>query len=96
MTVQDLRKRGFKVYVQHRRMYEHGASIVGPFNYSEAQRLGLYSNELTACGGDTLVEIFRNGHLIGKGEAKCSWKDNFCRKTGMMLAIERALLDIAR
>ena len=74
ITVEQLRKRGLKVRVLHKRLLQE-AEIVSP------------------CGGETVVEI--TDETSGKtftGVALCSIKDNYSKKVGVRLAIERALL----
>lgn len=75
ITVAQLRKRGLRVRVLHKRILDPETQTVSP------------------CGGETAVEI--TDETSGKtftGVALCSVKDNYSKKVGVRLAIERALL----
>ena len=42
-------------------------------------------------GGLTVVHLVRNGHVWCLGQAKCSDQDNFNRKLGVRIALNRAV-----
>lgn len=44
----------------------------------------------------TICEIFIDGRLTHFGQAVCSRKDQFCRKTGRRLAFNRAVQQLPR
>lgn len=82
MTVEKLRKNNYKVRVIHSRRTEHG--VVLPYYIVRGK-------PLDAKGGSTRVEITTpNGQELS-AEARCSNKDNFNRKTGLAIALGRAL-----
>lgn len=43
-------------------------------------------------GGTTYVSILRGDLELGSGKSVCSRRDNFCRRAGLELALERAEL----
>lgn len=77
LTVENLRKMGFRVKVRHNRermVYSDTYVEVSPY------------------GGFTEVEIydFSTQQIYG-GAAYCSKKDHYCRKLGVRIALGRAL-----
>ena len=74
-TVHELRKRGFKVRVMHRRQYD---------NYSQHMRVLMN-------GGTTIVNVTDPMGHTRTGEAICSVHDQFNRKLGLRIALGRAL-----
>lgn len=46
-------------------------------------------------GGITEVSILANDQVVAQGSARCSYKDHFCRRTGIEIALDRAVLDLA-
>lgn len=47
-------------------------------------------------GGRTIVRIFKGGELVTSGEAVCSPLDRFCKRTGLVKALGRALGSLSR
>lgn len=85
----------FDVKIRHKRLYPMGNGVVGPFTSREAAIAGIPARSVLPHGGETEVSLFDHGACVGTGIAVCSKKDNYCRKTGRVLAIERALSDFA-
>ncbi len=76
-TIQRLREEGYKVRVIHQRPIVEG---------KDGQ--DVYSGK----GGLTVVQIKPPGSEKNyQGSARCSDKENFCRKTGRNVALGRAL-----
>lgn len=74
-TVNDLRKLGYKVFVNHYRFLDmKNTNSLVPF----------------ARGGKTFVEIHTPDGVL-TGMAFCSLEDNYNKKTGVSIAIGRAL-----
>jgi hypothetical protein len=77
LTVHELRKRGYKVKVNHTRRLE-----------IKSWQKDVFSPR----GGVTEVIISDNsGSILGAAAAQCSKKDNFNRKRGVRIALGRAL-----
>lgn len=97
MTVAELRK-DYKVFVKHRRYYaitiDGETTLVGPFSRKEAASYGYSSKEISAKGGSTEVEIYKNQKLLASGYAKCNTHDSFVRKLGLVKALGRAMGDL--
>ena len=88
-TVHQLRKEGNKVQVFHKRRY------YDPVN-KRYWFLTAYDRSVSALpdyvkmeqkGGETTIII--NNELVGMSD--CSRKDNYCKKAGVKLALQRAL-----
>jgi hypothetical protein len=80
LSVHNLRRMGYKVKVWHTR------------NEIEKQHFGGFSYELDPHGGMTEVEVYdMDDQKSYVGTALCSDKDNYCRKTGVKIALGRAL-----
>jgi len=80
LTVQNLRRLGYKVKVWHSRYY------------IEKNCMGDIFTELDPHGGMTEVEVYDfDTQQSYKGVAYCSVKDNYCRKLGVKIALGRAL-----
>ena len=81
-TVKSLRQKGYKVKCFHTRNI--------PDLLSEGNTN--YNYELfDAKGGKTEVQLIDPNGIKASGEAKCSNKENYCRKTGVKIALGRAL-----
>jgi hypothetical protein len=88
LTIQKLRKAGFKVRVLHERHYE-----VPPTRMSRMDQ----SRRLSAKGGYTRIEVSTpNKEITVVGEAYCSLKDSFNRKLGNSVALGRALAKLEK
>ena len=80
LTVQNLRKMGYKVKVWHER------------NYIEKETFGGMQCEFDPHGGMTEVEVYDfDAQQSYVGQAWCSDRDNYCRKLGVRIALGRAL-----
>lgn len=99
-TVSELRKNGHKVRVTHYRCYE-GVYIPSRRRRDIAYNLmtkdefqkyhaKTYSDYVLPFGGETVVEVMINGKDY-VGVATCSVNDNYNKKSGTALALERAL-----
>ena len=93
-SVHQLRVRGNKVKVEHKRRYFDPVNKRYVFLTDYERSLSALPPyvEVEATGGVTFVTITlkRSGNEL-VGTAVCSNKENYCRKTGVALAIERAL-----
>lgn len=90
-TIDQLKAEGFKVRVRHlRRCADWRGRILEIFlPLHEIRTEGL---ELLPTGGETRVSIEYPDGLSGvNAVAACSVQDNFCRRTGLELAVSRAL-----
>jgi len=74
-TVKELRQSGYKVRVHHFR------------KFNDLFALDFHNPK----GGSTEIEVTSPEGIYVKAEAKCSDQDNFCRKTGVAIALGRAL-----
>lgn len=111
MTIDELRARGFKVRVQHFRVYDLTPSrILASFGTlrraAQVATLEVRPNSdallvsvipdarLNPRGGATEVQIQKDGVRIGGGSARCNPIDNYVKRTGRELALERALASV--
>jgi hypothetical protein len=91
----------FKIYIKHRRYYPE---ILSPLTEQELEEYSLKLMDCEPRGGLTEVSVYKyvnvsedfplktfKEELIGTGIAQCSLKDNYCKKTGVELALRRAL-----
>ncbi len=91
----------FKIYIKHRRYYPE---ILSPLTEQELEEYDLQLRNCEPRGGLTEVSVYKytkisdsfsfktfKEELIGTGVAQCSLKDNYCKKTGVELALRRAL-----
>lgn len=97
MTVQELRDLGFQVWITHHRRYINLEAIFHPKNNSkylfytdkEATQAGI--STMVPTGGTTTIKIIdRHGNKC-VGNATCSDKDQYNKKTGVQLALNKAL-----
>lgn len=101
VSVQSLRASGYKVRVQHKRLFP-GLShdnimtrgqfegVITSLGYQPAED-GKYSKAVSPKGGETVVQITSPDGTELEGVAKCSLKDPYNRKRGLSIAIGRAL-----
>lgn len=104
-TVKELRQTGYKVRVYHLRnalIYQRGKERIGK-NLSRFEIMqfasrtsdaGGFAASVLPTGGMTVVEVTKDGKT-SRGEAKVFYKDNYCKKTGVKLALEKALNELA-
>lgn len=78
LTIHQLRKQGYKVRVHHQRETLDVLTLTGINKF------------LSARGGSTTIELTTPDGKTAIGESRCSLQDNFCRRTGSKLALERA------
>lgn len=99
--VHSLRQKGYQVKINH---YRHNAvkltgianlpltqlvTVAQPlFDARAAQASGA---PIWPCGGATAVEIQTPDGKTLTGRADCSLNDNFCKRRGVLIAINRAL-----
>lgn len=101
-TIKSLRQSGYKVRVLHDRYVQplvgkHGKFINLPgselSHLTEARKNGL---DVAPKGGKTIIEVTvpqGSGILPATvtGVAECSLKDNYCKRTGIQVALGRAV-----
>jgi hypothetical protein len=90
-TVHQIRKAGNKVHVEHRRRYYD--KINKQYVYMTAYEYTLVNPRFIegplATGGLTKLYItFKTGYECG-AEARCSLKDNYNKKLGVNIALDR-------
>jgi hypothetical protein len=89
----SLRRGGVKVRIRHKRyLYcvSGGETITGPVSYGRRWSDDNYQ-EPYPLGGETTVDLtFPDGGAY-VGVAHCSLRDRFCRRTGIAVALARAL-----
>lgn len=85
-TVKSLREKGWKVKCFHTRNPQWSAEVLRvnglPFELGTSPK-----------GGKTKVHLIDSYGVSGYGVAVCSEKENYCRKTGVAIALGRALKD---
>jgi len=77
-SIKELRQTGYKVRVMHERDSIKIQTINGIRNFYNAR------------GGSTTIQITTPTGITIEGKSRCSEKENFCRKTGNRIAMERA------
>ena len=92
-TVHQLRKEGNKVRVEHYRRYFDTVNkcyvFLTNYQYSLLNK-SLIKGPL-ATGGYTVITLTTcNGNEFS-GDARCSTKENYCKRTGVATALERLL-----
>lgn len=89
-TVEVLRHRGYKVRVTHYRFY--GNELMSRYLVElKRDMFGYEVAPLNVHGGATVVKVTSPEGKHAFGEAKCSMSDNYCRKTGVSVALKRAM-----
>ncbi len=91
-TVETLRKNKYKVRVIHRRYYkkDNVSLLLSEKDYA-ATKEHCPGFELQLKGGLTIVNVRTPDGQEKNGVSICHGIDNFCRKTGLNIAISRAL-----
>lgn len=92
-ALQDL---GFEVLVSHRRPVEFftETGLLTKYELEEyRQEYNARSLSFLEKGGTTTVTIKHDGLVVCDGKAVCSKRDNFCRKTGLEYALDRAIFN---
>lgn len=100
-TVAELRKRGFKVKITHIRRVVASTHYEKLCYISEIPKSELMvPYRLCAMGGITVVDLFQPDHPENApcfhGEAHCSKLDAYNRKTGVQIALGRALKEYGK
>lgn len=91
ITVESLRKQGYKVRVTHSRDYV-GADGVFRLTRKEAEEESIEDLcSLDSFGGHTRVEVTTPDQRELVGEATCNINDQFNRKLALRIALGRAL-----
>ena len=86
LTVENLRKMGFRVKVRHTRNY------TGMPKFSGSDGILVQEDVYDPYGGYTEVEVYDfAAQQAYTGKAECSKKDHYCRKLGVRIALGRAL-----
>ena len=86
LTIEKLRKAGFKARVMHTRHYEN-----------VTRGLGEPYPQLSCKGGTTKIEVTTPDKTITvNGSAKCSLQDSFNRKLGNSIALGRVVSKLAQ
>ena len=90
MTLQELRDAGYKVRCRHTRKFKVAIPKLITHTYAQLQP-ATYPHELCSKGGYTVVWIEKDNITVGQGLSKCSDQDNFCKRTGFVKALGRAV-----
>jgi hypothetical protein len=77
-SIKKLRQTGYKVRVMHER------------DTIKVQTISGFRSFYNARGGSTTIQITTPEGITIEGKSRCSQKENFCRKTGNTIAIQRA------
>jgi hypothetical protein len=77
-SIKQLRQTGYKVRVMHER------------DTIKVQTISGFRSFYNARGGSTTIQITTPEGITIEGKSRCSQKENFCRKTGNRIAMERA------
>jgi len=77
-SIKQLRQTGYKVRVMHER------------DTIKVQTISGFRSFYNARGGSTTIQITTPEGTTIEGKSRCSEKENFCRKTGNIIAMERA------
>ena len=89
VTVKSLRQNGWKVRVTHLRFVTKNGELESTFeirNFNKEMMQWLETK-----GGKTIVDLRSPAGLEVSAEAECSKKENFNRKMGLQIALNRAL-----
>lgn len=100
--IKQLQDRGFEVFITQLRLPVEQEQIC--LTYAKETKAGDLSLakhtvkerglQLSGRGGKTEVIIALEGSEIARGTALCNVKDNFCKSTGLAIALGRALKDL--
>ena len=78
--IDDLAEVGYEVDIIHNRPTQWTINPDGTFG----------ARIVKPRGGETIAQILVDGSVISEGEAYCSITDNYCRRTGALIALGRA------
>jgi hypothetical protein len=99
-TVKEMRESGFKVRVLHKRFWREDTLCFTPkYLKNNKDKFLIAQRDIggpgrSAKGGETVVEITLPDGREARGEAFCSLKDGYNKKTGVSLAVSRALANV--
>lgn len=88
LTVEELRKAGFKVRISHFRTIKRCKEY---FTRSEIAKDPTLFADLSHAGGKTVAEVRDLDGNEYYGESICSAKDSFCYKRGVRVSLGRAI-----
>lgn len=89
MTLETLKEKGYQVSFSHNRTFE--LPSVGKFWGKRHDHPAL---KPLAKGGFTICTVKYDGHPVYSAVARCSNKDNYCKKTGRDIAFGRAVAEL--
>lgn len=91
-TVESLRAAGWRVGVRHTRVVAYPELTIVQYLPQRTIREEGISDLVSCHGGKTEVTVTPPGEEAGfKGEAKCSFLDNYDKRIGRTIALGRAL-----
>lgn len=94
--INKLKDAGFDVKVSHKRVFRGGMLL----SRYEARERHIPWREAKQKGGLTRVSVSKpvsaDEVIGGSAQAVCSPQDNFCRHTGLKLALARAMQNVPR
>ena len=103
--IESLRQKGFQIKIYHRRDFycpweaANKQPVIKRMRKGEAYQSGDYirqadgSTNILNFGGDTIVEMSSNTGVVARGVSCCGPKDNFCKATGIEIALNRAIVE---
>jgi hypothetical protein len=95
-TVYELRKAGYQVEINHRRIFFRYDPFTGKKN---KQLLSWHEKPddlfVQATGGSTTIELTTPEGTVATAVSLCSNTEHFCRKVGIKKALARALGQLA-
>jgi len=93
MTIQELRQKGFKIYVQHSRLIKiDGKSTLISMKQIRDEKM---QNLILSKGGITTIDLIDKDGKEYVAYARCSKHDSFNRKLANKIALGRLLTQIA-
>lgn len=99
MTVEELRKNGYKVRVGHLRKIADGI-VISRNDFQNTVAADWFSihwpDVVLPNGGKTVVEITAPNGKTVSGQARCHEKDNYNKRAGVRLAIDRAMIELGK
>lgn len=102
MNLQEIRnslnERGYRLDIVHLRKHPIRLESGEEFEMkTKAQIISTYGNMgmVSATGGETRVQIGKDGEVVATGVAVCSERDTFSRKIGLTVAMGRALKELS-
>ncbi len=88
MTVEQVKKDGFKVDIEHYRNLDGGLVRASILNKEKHK-------DFSCRGGVTIVELSKGNKSV-RAIASCRDQENFNRKLGVRIALGRALKDFSK